>query len=80
MEGHVKPMTHRAKRNLRSLFITRQTNEGLQSVWLDALSSAKDAEEEALSLLTDPRDTIIRVQLWDHFHEQFSPFVYRLEG
>jgi hypothetical protein len=40
--------------------------------WLKGQVARCDAAEEALSLLTDPRDTIVGVYYWNDRHNQFD--------
>ena len=41
------------------------------SEWLPGEVDAEDAEDEALALLTDPRDTISHVYIWSLREQQF---------
>lgn len=47
-----------------------------RSEWLTGGVEGDEVEEEALALLTDPRDTIVEVSVWSEREEQFV-FHYR---
>ena len=51
-----------------------RTRTGFQSTWMavDRPDTRREAPDFALSLLTDPHDTIIRVHVWDNRREQFT--------
>ncbi len=42
------------------------------SEWLKGSVTKADAADEALALLTDPRDTITAVYFWNDRHNQFD--------
>lgn len=51
---------------------------GYRNEWLPGSVPTWDAEEEARALLTDPRDTILRVHVWSEREQQFV-MTYRKE-
>ena len=54
-----------------SLAITRHVKGKPASQWLGREIDTEEVEEEALSLLTDPRDTIAQVHVWSEREHQF---------
>lgn len=44
--------------------------------WLPGTVSRDDAPAEALALLNDPRDTIVRVKVWNDRWGQFEPLTF----
>lgn len=43
----------------------------VRAAWLPGTIPAWDVEEEAQTLLTDPRDAILRVNVWSMADQQF---------
>lgn len=55
-----------------SLMVVRPGKKGkMKSEWLSGVVDGPDVPEEAHALLTDPRDTIMRVHVWSEKDNQF---------
>ena len=44
--------------------------------WLKSETTRDDMAAEAMALLSDSRDTICRVKIWDDRHGQFEPATF----
>lgn len=49
---------------------TEKNNTGLETTGLKGTVAKEDVEGDAVALLTDPRDTIIRVLVWSEREDQ----------
>ena len=60
------------ERGIAMLVVRSSRNKaGIRTQWLHGLSEPAEAREEAQGLVDDPRDSILRVDLWDSWRQQF---------